>query len=195
MSKYLLSKFAYPKVVINRIKTTTLIGGVVGGVAGGLLILAIGALFYFLQRKSRRTRQMQTQDYILSPYSPEPFVDTRPTSENVSKWGSGHSATPLFSLTSSEMASMSPSGSGSGGYYRTSDFGSRFDPPSEVPSSPQREPWDVGSGTGVIQHEDSGVTLLPPSERRIVELPPRYDNIGTSGRPSLEVLLESQNPI
>ena len=75
------------------------------------------------------------------------------------------------------MASVSASGSGSGGYYRTGDFGSRLDPPPEVLSSPQREPWDVGSG--VIQHEDSGVTLLPPSERRIVELPPRYDNINT----------------
>jgi len=135
---------------------------------------------------------MPNRDFFLSQYSPEPFVDTRPTSENVSKWGTGHSSTiPLFSLRSSELASMSASGrgSGSGGYYRTSDLGSRMDPPSELPSPSQREPWDVG----VIQHQDSGVTLPTPIERPVVELPPRYDNIGTQDRPSLEVLLESQN--
>jgi len=192
VGEYLLSECAHPKVVLDRIRTATLIGGIVGGVVGGLLILAIGALCYYLRRKKSRPQQMPTRDYVLSQYSPEPFMDTRPTSENINKWGSGHSSTtPLFSLTSSELASMSASGSGSGGYYRTSDFGSRIDPPSELPSPSQREPWDVG----VIQHEDSGVTLLSPTEQPIVELPPRYDNIGTQDRPSLEVLLESQNRI
>ena len=79
------------------------------------------------------------------------------------------------------------SGSGSGPYYRSSEFGSRNDPPSEIPGSSQREPWNVD----VIQHEDSGLTLLPPAEERIVELPPRYDNIRTRDRPSLEILLQS----
>ncbi len=56
-----------------------------------------------------------------------------------------------------------------------SEFGSRYNPPSEVSSSSRREQaW----GTGMIQHKDGGVTLLPPAEERVIELPPRYDNIG-----------------
>jgi len=35
----------------NGTRTATLIGGIVGGVVGGLLILAIGALCYYLQKK------------------------------------------------------------------------------------------------------------------------------------------------
>jgi len=132
---------------------------------------------------------MPTQDHPLSQYDPEPFADTRHTSENVYQWESGHSSSPLFSLRPSEVTSMSASGSGSGsgGYNRTSDFGSRIDPPLEVPG-PQREP-------SVIQHQDSGVTLLLPTERQVVELPPRYDNIGAQDRPNLEVLLGSQNAL
>ncbi|KAF8336219.1 hypothetical protein F5887DRAFT_1063270 [Amanita rubescens] len=172
--------------------TTTTNGEIVGGGIGGFLILAVGALYYFLQRNSRRTGQIPTRDHPLSQYSPEPFAEARHTSENVYQWESGYSSTPLFTLRPSEVTSMSASGSGSGsgGYNRTSDFGSRIDPPLEVPGS-QREPCDVN----VIQHEDSGVTLLLPTRRPIVELPPRYDKIGAQDRPNLEVLLGSQNPL
>lgn len=178
-------------------------GGIVGGVAGGLLIiLAAGTVIYCL-RRNKRAGQAPARDYGLSQYNPEPFVAMRPTSENTQR-GSKHSSTPLLSSTQSgNMSSGSgsggyyrpgTSGSGSGPYYRSSEFGSRNDPLSDVPGPSQREPWNVD----VIQHEDSGLTLLPPAEERIVELPPRYDNIGRQDRPSLEILLQShgvQDPL
>ena len=67
-----------------------------------------------------------------------------------------------------------------------SEYGSRYNPPSEVSSSSRRgQAW----GTGMIQHKDAGVILLPPAER-VVELPPRYDNIAAPDRLSPETVAQ-----
>jgi len=65
--------------------------------------------------------------------------------------------------------------------YGPSQFSSKYNAPSEVSSSSGREQaW----GSGLTQHKDGRVTLLPPPEERVIKLPLRYDNIGAPAHPS-----------
>ena len=73
---------------------------------------------------------------------------------------SGYNSIPRLNTKPSGLTSMA-SGSSSDGYYRPA----------------------------VVQHKDAGLTLLPPAEERIVELPPRYDNIGVRNHTSSELRL------
>lgn len=73
--------------------------------------------------------------------------------------GSTYSSIPRLNTRPSALTSIT-SGSSSDGYYRPA----------------------------VVHHKDAGLTLLPPAEERIVELPPRYDNIGVRNHPSSELL-------
>jgi hypothetical protein len=165
-------------------RSIALIGGIVGGVVGGLLLLIVGILLYVLGRnaQTRRFNNFPPVDILGDPPRPEtgglsPVRAPRSTMGDIlslygqtatSDTGSMHTSTPWQNSGPSE-------------------YGSRYNPPSDVSSSSRRErPW----GSDLVQHKDAGVTLLPPPEERVVELPPRYDNIGAPVRPSPEIVAQ-----
>jgi len=166
----------------TRTRTVTLIGGIVGGAVGGLLLISILLYLFARNARARRFSNPQPIDILGDPLRPEtgglsPVRAPRSTMGDIlSLYGQTATSDNGSTYNSTPWQTSGPS-----------EFGSRYNPPSEVSSSSRREQaWD----TSMIQHKDAGVILLPPAEERVVELPPRYDNIGAPNRLGPEIVAQ-----
>lgn len=144
------------------------------------MLLLIGILVYLLWgRSSRKLNQGPRIDLLDDPPMTEGMTGT------VTQPRSGHGdiLSNYLAESSGQTAGRNPSGST---YSPIPWLNTR---PSGLTSMAS------GSSDGyyrptVVQHKDAGLTLLPPAEERIEELPPRYDNIGVQNHPSSELLGE-----
>ncbi|KAF8336218.1 hypothetical protein F5887DRAFT_577813 [Amanita rubescens] len=167
------------------IRTAALIGGIVGGV---LVVLLIGILLHLLRRnaQTRRSRYPPSIDILGDPHesvtekiSESPVHTLRPTTGDTLSHYHEDSFIAPRQVATSETGSMHN--------YGPSQFGSKYNPPSEVSSSSRREQaW----GSGLTQHKDGRVTLLPPPEERVIKLPLRYDNIGAPAHPNPAIVAQ-----
>ena len=127
----------------------------------GSLLLVVGILAYLLWRRSSRRYQGPPLDLLDDPPTIEGMTG------NVTQPWSGHSDTLSHCLAEpyGHTTSRHPSGSAYSSIPR----------PDSGPSGPtSMASSSDGHGRALIQHRDSGFTLLPPAEEIMVELPPLY---------------------
>jgi len=168
--------FTKPKRNIKAI-----IGGAVGG---GVVLLALIAIVFFLRRQNAKENEGSEKNGILgsydvvstigttpssphnalTPYNVEPFGYHGPATDFSSGYGDGDAGNPGFQRPLAPVRGGGWNGSsGTGTIYSTY-------------SAPSSEPHPMT----VIQHKDSGELPPPGAQTNTINLPPRYDTLGTA---------------
>ena len=135
------------------------------------MLLLVGILVYLLWgRSSSKLNQGPQLDLLGDP----PTIEGMTGTATQPRSGHGDILSHYLAESYEQTTSRHPSGSAYSSIPR----------PNSGPSGPTSMASGSSSGgyyrPAAVQHRDSGLTLLPPAEETVVELPPQYGNIGVA---------------